>query len=44
MMPRGKQKAEEPATEQATKFRKVIDDGADEFLCPITRTSSRSTR
>ena len=35
-MTRGKQKAEEPATEQATKFRKVIDDGADEFLCPIT--------
>ena len=36
-MPRGKQKAEEePATEQATKFRKVIDDGADELVCPIT--------
>ena len=36
-MPRGKQKAEEPATEQATKFRKVIDDGADELVCPITQ-------
>ena len=35
-MPRGKQKAVEPATEQATKFRKVIDDGADELVCPIT--------
>jgi hypothetical protein len=35
-MPRGKQKAVEPATEQATKFRKVIDDGADELICPIT--------
>ena len=37
-MPRGKKKAEEePATEQATKFRKVIDDGADELVCPITQ-------
>ena len=37
-MPRGKQKAEEqPVTEQATKFRKVIDDGADELVCPITQ-------
>ena len=36
-MPRGKQKAEQPATEQATKFRKVIDDGADELVCPITQ-------
>ena len=36
-MPRGKKKAvEEPATEQATKFRKVIDNGADELVCPIT--------
>ena len=38
-MPRGKKRAEadEPETEQAKKFRKKVDDGADEFLCPITQ-------
>jgi hypothetical protein len=37
-MPRGKKRADdEPETEQAKKFRKKVDDGADEFLCPITQ-------
>ena len=38
-MPRGKKRAEvdEPETERARKFRKEVDDGADEFLCPITQ-------
>ena len=39
-MPRGKKRAEaddEPETEQAKKFRKKVDDGADEFLCPIAQ-------
>ena len=29
--------AAEPATEQATKFKKVMDESAAEFLCPITQ-------
>ena len=35
MAPR-KRKAE-PATEQASKFKKTVDDSASEFLCPITQ-------
>ena len=29
--------AAEPATEQASKFKKTVDDSASEFLCPITQ-------
>ena len=29
--------AAEPATEQISKLRKTIDDGAEELLCPITQ-------
>ena len=36
MAPR-KRKAAEPATEQANKFKKLVDDSASEFLCPITQ-------
>ena len=39
MAPR-KRKAEpaaEPATEQANKFKKAMDEGITEFLCPITQ-------
>ena len=36
MAPR-KRKAAEPATEQASKFKKTVDDSASEFLCPITQ-------
>ena len=38
-MPRGTKRAEvdEPETERTAKFRKAVDDGADEFLCPITQ-------
>ena len=38
-MPRGKKRAEpdEPATEQATKLRKAVDDGVAELVCPITQ-------
>ena len=32
-----KRKAAEPATEQASKFKKTVDDSASEFLCPITQ-------
>ena len=38
-MPRGKKRApvDEPETERVRKFRKDVDDGADEFLCPIAQ-------
>ena len=39
-MPRGEKRAaeaDEPETERTAKFRKAVDDGADEFLCPITQ-------
>ena len=43
-MPRGslvalrkKRATDEPETERTAKFRKAVDDGADEFLCPITQ-------
>ena len=29
--------AANPATEQANKFKKVMDESAAEFLCPITQ-------
>ena len=32
-----KRKAVEPATEQASKFKKTVDDSASEILCPITQ-------
>ena len=38
VMAPGKRAAEpEPETEQSSKYRKVIDEGADELLCPITQ-------
>jgi hypothetical protein len=36
-MPRGKSKALEEAEGKASKFQKTLDDGAEEFVCPITQ-------